>query len=159
MYSFQPFPANQSFDTSLNPYGQQQQQQPQIQQQWPQSTGLTGMSFAEPIQQQQNNGFSNPYQQQQQQPNNFNQFNLQAQMTGVPSSMQAQMTGMPPQQQQQQPSFQTQQAQVTGNPFGQFGQATQNNNSASTSGMFGTPSQANSQVSFLVVCLTIWLVH
>jgi len=131
--SFQPFPANQSFDSSLNPYGQQQQQQLQQQQQWPQSTGLTGMSFAEPIQQQQqqNNGFSNPYQQ----ANNFNQFNLQAQMTGVPSSMQAQMTGMP-QQQQQQPIFQTQQAQMTGNPFGQ--QATQTNNSAS---MFGTPSQ------------------
>lgn len=144
MHSFQPFPANQSFDSSLNPYGQQQQQA-QIQQQWPQSTGLTGMSFTEPIQQQQNNGFSNPYQQQQQQqPNSFNQFNLQAQMTG-----------MPPQQQ----PFQTQQAQITGNPFGQFGQATQNNNSESTSGMFGTPSQTNSQVKFLIICLTIWLVH
>ncbi|CAO3638581.1 unnamed protein product [Mucor fragilis] len=132
--AFQPFPANQSFDSSLNPYGQQQQQQLQQQQQWPQSTGLTGMSFAEPIQQQQqqqqqNNGFSNPYQQ----ANNFNQFNLQAQMTGVPS-LQAQMTGMPQQQQQQQqPIFQTQQAQMTGNPFGQ-----QQANSAS---MFGTPSQ------------------
>ncbi|CEP11295.1 hypothetical protein [Parasitella parasitica] len=120
--SFQPFPTNQSIDFSSATYGQQQQLQQQ--QQWPQSTGLTGMSFLEPIQQQ-NNGFNNPYQ------NNLNQFNLQAQMTGMPSSMQAQMTGMPEQQ------------QMAGNPFSQFA-ATQNNNSASVggNGMFGTPSQA-----------------
>ncbi|CAO3638136.1 unnamed protein product [Mucor hiemalis] len=131
---FKPFPANQSFDSSLNPYGQQQQQQ-QPQQQWPQQTGMTNMSFAEPIQQQQQQNFNNPYGQQQ----GFNTFSLQAQMTGMP--LQSQMTGIPQQQQQQQ-QFQTQQPQFTGassNPFGgQFPTTTGNN---AQSGIFGVSSQ------------------
>lgn len=176
--SFQPFPTNQLFDSSLNPYGQQQQQQynqqqfgqqqfgqqqfsqQQAQQQWPQSTGLTGLSFAEPIQQQQT--FSNPYQQQS---GGFNNFSLQAQMTGMAPQvqsmpfqtqmtgmpLQAQMTGMPPPQQQ---PFQTQQfTGAANNPFGQTNTPTQQQN-----GMFGTPSSVNPQVRKFS-CITIWLVH
>ncbi|KAI8971797.1 hypothetical protein BDF20DRAFT_699321 [Mycotypha africana] len=141
---FQSLPQNQTFDTSLNPYGQQQLQQLQQQQQWPMATGLTVMSFGEPIQLQNSsntpfisnhttntslspvNPFSQP-QQQQQQPsiqqsafnvsdnrtgnglpvdflsqqstvtnsemNNPYHSNLQAQMTGYPSSfLQPQLT-------------------------------------------------------------------
>lgn len=149
--SFQPFPANQSFDSSLNPYGQQQQQQ-QPQQQWPQQTGMTNMSFAEPIQQQQQQNFNNPYGQQQ----GFNTFSLQAQMTGMP--LQSQMTGIPQQQQQQQ-QFQTQQPQFTGassNPFGgQFPTTTGNN---AQSGIFGVSSQVRIFSAFCIT-LSIWLVH
>ncbi|KAI7888783.1 uncharacterized protein EV154DRAFT_516835 [Mucor mucedo] len=163
--TFQPFPASQSFDSSLNPYGQQQQQysqqqqqyipqqqpigqqqqqpiygQQHAQQQWPQSTGLTGMSFTEPIQQQQT--FSNPYQQQSV---GFNNLGLQAQMTGMPLQtqmtgmpLQAQMTGMPQQQQ-----FQTQQFNgAQNNPFGQSNTPTQQQN-----GIFGTPTSVNPQVT------------
>lgn len=141
--SFQTFPANQSFDSSLNPYGQQQQQQR------PQQTGMTNMSFAEPIQQQQQHqNVNNPYGQQQ----GFNTFSLQAQMTGMP--LQSQMTGIPQQQQQyQQQQFQTQQPQFTGassNPFG--GQFSTNN---TQSGMFGV----SSQVRIFFLRFTIWLVH
>ncbi|CDH57760.1 enth-domain-containing protein [Lichtheimia corymbifera JMRC:FSU:9682] len=110
--SFNPFPANQSFDSSLNPYQQQQQ--------WPQNTGMTNMTFSDPISannQQlgfQNTGMtSNPYQQQQQQSNPYQQFpgfgqNLQAQMTGMPQ----QMTGMAPFQTSTMTGFQ--QPQMTG---------------------------------------------
>lgn len=120
MIRFGDFPQNQVFGAAANPYGQQplfqQQQQPQQQQQWPQSTGMTGFSFADPITAQQhvynNNqqtGFGNSYPQQQGFPQS-----LQAQMTGMPSSLQAQMTGAPFQQQQPQftgmPSFQTNQS-------------------------------------------------
>lgn len=111
LYSFNPFPANQSFDSSLNPYQQQQQ--------WPQNTGMTNMTFSDPISannQQlgfQNTGMtSNPYQQQQQS-NPYQQFpgfgqNLQAQMTGMPQ----QMTGMAPFQTSTMTGFQ--QPQITG---------------------------------------------
>lgn len=104
------------------------------------------MSFAEPIQQQQT--FNNPYQQQS---GGFNNFNLQAQMTGMTPQaqsmplqtqvtgmpLQAQMTGMPQQQQ-----FQTQQfTGAASNPFGQTNPPTQQQN-----GIFGTPSSVNPQV-------------
>lgn len=115
------------------------------------------MSFAEPIQQQQSNPYSS---------GGFNNFNLQAQMTGVPaSSLQAQMTGFVPQQ-----YFQTQkQPQFTGmNPFGgtaqqqgqQFGgqqQGEQQNastiigSSVQQQSIFGTPNLNNSLVSFFFV--------
>lgn len=110
LYSFNPFPANQSFDSSLNPYQQQQQ--------WPQNTGMTNMTFSDPISannQQlgfQNTGMtSNPYQQQQSNP--YQQFpgfgqNLQAQMTGMPQ----QITGMAPFQTSTMTGFQ--QPQITG---------------------------------------------
>ncbi|CAO3613545.1 unnamed protein product [Cunninghamella blakesleeana] len=128
---FQNFPQNQVFNSSANPYAQQQQFQPQ--QQWPQNTGMTGLSFSDPITSQQqlfnqSTGFgnqfqqNNPYQQQQAFPQS-----LQAQMTGMPQQ-QPQFTGMPSFQtnqlmvQQPQatgiPSFQT--STMTGtNPFGQ----------------------------------------
>ncbi|KAG1145755.1 hypothetical protein G6F38_005424 [Rhizopus arrhizus] len=77
---FNPFPTNQSFDASPNPYMQQQQQQ------WPQSTG---MSFADPITASQpNNPYYSP---------------LQAQMTGF-AGLQAQMTGFPQTGQYSQPT-------------------------------------------------------
>ncbi|ORZ10883.1 hypothetical protein BCR42DRAFT_422258 [Absidia repens] len=155
--TFQGFPPNQAFGAAANPYNQQQFQQPQ--QQWPQNTGMTGMSFSNPISTQQQmynqqTGLANPYQQQQGFPQS-----LQAQMTGMPQSLQAQMTGMPqqpqftgmasfqtnqsmtppPQQQQPQftgmPAFQT--STMTGtNPFGQQQQQQQQQqNSAQSQSM------------------------
>ncbi|KAI8374207.1 uncharacterized protein BYT42DRAFT_615385 [Radiomyces spectabilis] len=136
--SFNPFPQNQLFDASVNPYAQQQQ--------FPQPTGMTNMSFSDPVSanqmynQQQATGFgnnfggnpygNNPYQQQQQGFAGFGQ-GLQAQMTGMPQ--QPQYTGMAPFQtsdmsanyQQAQftgmPSIQTSMATgMTSNPFGQY---------------------------------------
>jgi epsin len=110
---------------------------PQPQQQWAQPTGMTGMSFAEPITANNQNFGANPYQQQ-----GFAGYgqNIQAQMTGMPN-LQAQMTGISPS-----PSpfstgsavsspFQSQSAGAS-NPFGQMG------GNQSSSSMFNTPTQA-----------------
>lgn len=138
-HSFNPFPANQAFDSSHNPYTNTQQ--------FPQMTGMTNMSFQDPIAAQQRtgfgNGFSNPYQQ----GGSLSPWgafgnNIQAQMTGMPQ--QTQFTGLAPfqtnpsmgfsmQQQQQQPQFtgatNLQTSTATGiqsnNPFGQFGSTSQ----------------------------------
>ncbi|KAI8148468.1 hypothetical protein BJV82DRAFT_592221 [Fennellomyces sp. T-0311] len=140
--SFNPFPQNQSFDSSLNPYQQQQQQQ----QQWPQNTGMTNMTFGDPIGAAgnpqlsfQNTGMvSNPYQQQQQQQLQPQQSNPYQQFSGFGGSLQAQMTGLPQQATGLAP-FQTstvtgfQQPQLTAasnNPFGQFGATSQQTSSA-----------------------------
>ncbi|KAI9492925.1 hypothetical protein BDB00DRAFT_826181 [Zychaea mexicana] len=139
--SFNPFPQNQSFDASLNPYQQQPQQQQQ--QQWPQMTGMTNMTFGDPIAAGnpqlafQNTGMmNNPYQQQQQQQqlqnNPYQQLSsgggfaggLQAQMTGLPQ--QSQMTGLAPFQTSTVTGFQQpQMTAASNNPFGQFGSASQ----------------------------------
>ncbi|CEG83097.1 Putative EH domain binding protein epsin 2 [Rhizopus microsporus] len=71
-----PFPTTQRFDPFFQSQQQQQilpQTQPQIQPQWPQSTG---MSFADPI--------TATQQQQQQQNNPYYSSPLQAQITGIP---------------------------------------------------------------------------
>ncbi|KAF7729882.1 hypothetical protein EC973_003616 [Apophysomyces ossiformis] len=122
--SFNPFPANQAFDSNTNPYSQQLQ--------WPQNTGMTNLSFSDPIsanQQRQPSFYnSNPYQQN----NPYQQYAafpnaLQAQMTGIPQ--QTQFTGMAPFQPSTMTGF-TQQPQSAGaltfqssmptgnNPFG-----------------------------------------
>lgn len=150
--SFQTFPQQQTFNSTMNNPYQQQQQQPQLQLEWAQPT----MQFSEPYQ-------NNPYQQQQQQQNPYlqtNQFNangLQAQMTGFPQQqqqqpLQAQMTGFPQQQPNflQQPSLQTN--MVTGtNPFSQFGQqpqqptATEQKNYDYSDLVFGNPAPSRPQ--------------
>ncbi|KAL0091807.1 hypothetical protein J3Q64DRAFT_1725395 [Phycomyces blakesleeanus] len=155
---FNPFPANQTFDSSSNPYAQT----PQIQ--WPQSTGFNSMGFSDPIGSQQtmqtqntgfSNQFSNPYQQQtnpyqsQGQSFGFGQ-GLQAQMTGVPQ--QSQFTGMAPfqtntatsQQFGSSPSFQSSMVTGTQNPFGQ--QQPQNN--LTQQSFFGSVTQEQASPSF-----------
>ena len=165
LISFNPFPQTQSFDSSLNPY-QQQQQQLQQQQHWPQATGMTNMTFGDPIGAGnpqltvQNTGMiNNPYQQQQQQlqlqNNPYQQMSggafaggLQAQMTGLPQ--QSQMTGMAPFQTStvtgfQQPQF----TAASNNPFGQLSapQTTQTSSAAFGSGTFGQTLSASPTVT------------
>ncbi|KAG2221014.1 hypothetical protein INT45_009263 [Circinella minor] len=161
--SFNPFPQTQSFDSSLNPYQQQQQQLQQPQQQWPQATGMTNMTFGDPIGAGnpqltvQNTGMmNNPYQQQLQLQNNpYQQMSgaafgggLQAQMTGLPQ--QSQMTGMAPFQTStvtgfQQPQF----TAASNNPFGQLSapQTSQTSSTAFGSGTFGQTLSASPTVT------------
>ncbi|KAI9311872.1 hypothetical protein BX666DRAFT_1993378 [Dichotomocladium elegans] len=127
--SLNPFPQIQSFDSSFNPYQQQQ---------WPQNTGLTNLTFGDPVTgqlafQPTGNPYQQPQQHQQQQHNNpYQQFSggfgqsLQAQMTGMPQ--QSQFTGLAPFQTGAVTGFQP--PQMTGfqaQPLGGF-QQSQNQN-------------------------------